>query len=131
MPTTPLDAPAAPSPPAPDFALVEYRGLLPRPAAEFLAGLSDWDRPAVYPALGRFEEVRSLLRGARILHQCLRDGPRAAARGRVTFQEFMDEKEALAGEILALRRRIHAMAEKLHLRLPRIPEASREKRHAA
>jgi hypothetical protein len=126
---TPLDAPPAPA--AADFALVEYRGLLPRPAAEFLSGLSDWDRPTVYPALGRFEEVRSLLRGARILHQCLRDGPRAAARGRVTFQEFMDEKEALVGEILALRRRIHTMAEKLHLRLPRIPENTREKRHAA
>lgn len=114
----------------PDFTLVEYRGLLPRQAAEFLDGLSEWDRPAVYPVLGRFEEVRALLGGARLLHLCLKDGPHSAARGWITFQEFMEEKDAILGEILAFRRRLNGIAEKLHLRIPRTPE-SKEGRHAA
>lgn len=114
----------------PDFSLVEYRGLLPRQAAEFLENLTEWDRAAVYPVLGRFEEVRALLGGARLLHLCLKDGPHSAARGRITFQEFMNEKDAILAEILAFRRRLNAVAEKLHLRLPRLPE-SKEGRHAA
>ena len=114
----------------PDFSLVEYRGMLPRQAAEFLENLTEWDRPAVYPVLGRFEEVRALLGGARLLHLCLKDGPHSAARGRITFQEFMNEKDAILSEILAFRRRLNAVAERLNLRLPRLPE-SREGHHAA
>jgi hypothetical protein len=114
----------------PDIPLVEYRGQLPRQAAEFLENLSEWDRPAVYPLIGRFEEVRSLLGGGRLLHHCLKEGPHTAARGRITFQEFMDEKEQVHSEILAFRRRLNSLAERLHVRLPRVPE-SREVRHAA
>lgn len=114
----------------PDFTLVEYQGLLPRQAAEFLEGLSEWDRPTVYPVIGRFEEVRAILGGARLLHLCLKDGPNSAARGRITFQEFMEEKDRVLAEILAFRRRLNGLAERLHLRLPRVPE-HREARHAA
>ena len=114
----------------PDFPLVEYRGMLPVQAADFLTNLSDWDRSAVYPVLGRYEEVRALLGSARILHNCLKDGPHSAARGRITFQEFMQEIDAILAEVLAFRRRLNAVAERLNFRLPRLLE-HKEIRHAA
>jgi hypothetical protein len=101
--------------------LVEYRGLVPEPTAEYLQALSDWERPNVEAILGTFEEVRAILGGARLLHQVLREGPLAAARGRLSFQEFMDEKADLMKQVLGLRRRINETAEKVRLILPRFP----------
>ena len=101
--------------------LVEYRGLLPRQPAEFLSGLEDWERKNVYALLGTFEEVRALIGTARLVHLFLKEGPASAARGRLSFQEFVEEKEALKKEILALRRRVNGCLEKVSLRLPRVP----------
>lgn len=111
-----------PKPPArPEIPLLEYRGLLPEQAAGFLGGLSDWERRHVYVLLGNFEETRALIGTARLLHQYLREGPHSAARGRLTFQEFMDTKDKILGEILSVRRKVNEMAEAVSLRLPRVP----------
>ena len=115
---------------ATQFSLVEFHGLLPRQAAAFLGSLSQWDLAAVFPVPGRFEEVRALLEGARILHLCLKEGPQSAARGRITFTEFMKEKRSLFPEIMAFRRRLNAMADRLHLRAPRLKRTT-EVSHAA
>ena len=102
--------------------LVEYKGLLPRQSAWFLEQLSEWDRRFVYTILGMFEEVRTLVENGRLLHQFLKEGPQSAAKGRLTFQEFMEEKEGIEKDIFALRRRINGAVEKAGLRLPRVPQ---------
>jgi len=118
----PLKLVSAPKPPVrPEMPLVEFRGLVPKPAAEFLAGLGDWDRRNVYAVLGAFGEVRVILGTARLLHLYLKEGPQAAAQGRLTFQEFMEEKDAIQKDVFALRRKVNALVEKISLRLPRIP----------
>lgn len=110
--------------------LVEYRGLLPRETAELLEGLSDWDRQHVRALPGSYEEVRSLLGAARLLHLYLKEGPLSAAHGRLTFAGFMAEKDALMTEILAFRRRLNGLAERAGLILPRFPQ-KKEVRHVS
>lgn len=114
--------PATPPPSRPEVPLVEFRGQLPKQAADFLGELSPWETRNVYVLLGSFEEVRALVGGARLLHQYLRQGPQSAARGRLTFQEFMDSKDAILREILSLRQKLNVMAEAVSLRLPRPPQ---------
>lgn len=123
MPTAvPLKlVPAAMPAGRPEIPLVEFQGLLPRPAAEFLAGLGEWDRKNVHAVLGSFGEVRALLGTARLLHLFLKEGPQSAARGHLTFQDFMEEKDAIQKDIFALRRKVNALVEKVSLRLPRTP----------
>lgn len=105
----------------PEIPLVDFHGQIPKPVAEFLAGLGDWDRRNVYAVLGAFGEVRVMLGTARLLHLYLKEGPQAAAQGRLTFQEFMEEKDAIQKDVFALRRKVNALVEKVSLRLPRIP----------
>ena len=105
-----------------EVVLVRYRGFVPQPVAEYLRALSEKDRLNVEALLGTFEEVRAILGGARLLHQVLQDGPLAAARGHLSFQEFMDEKSNLMKKIRDLRRRINEIAEKARIILPRFPQ---------
>jgi len=105
-----------------EVTLVEYRGLVPEPTAEYLRTLSEWELPNVEGILGTYEEVRAILGGARLLHRILREGPFAAARGCLSFQELMDEKAHLMEQVMNLRRRIHKTAEKVRLILPRFPQ---------
>lgn len=130
--------PVAPPPPAArktirignrEVTLVEYRGFVPEATAEYLRTLSEWERPSVEGILGTFEEVRAILGGARLLHRILREGPLAAARGCLSFQELMDEKAHLMEQVMVLRRRIHQAAEKVRLILPRFPQR-KENDHA-
>ena len=109
--------------------LQRYRGFVPQPMAAYLRALSDKDRLDVEAILGTFEEVRTILGGARLLHEVLRDGPLAAARGHLSFQEFMDEKANLLKKIRDLRRRINETAEKVRVILPRTPRM-KENGHA-
>lgn len=110
--------PPARPPVRPEIPLLEFRGLLPKQAADFLGGLNDWELRHVYVLLGNFEETRALIGTARLLHQYLREGPHSAARGRLTFQEFMDSKDKILKEILAVRRKVNELAEAVSLRLP-------------
>ncbi len=124
-----LIRPAASQAAWPEVPLFEFRGLLPKQAAEFLGELNPWETRNVYVLLGSFEEVRALVGTARLLHQYLREGPQCAARGRLTFQEFMDSKEVILRDILALRQKVNVLAEAVSLRLPR-PTMNKENHHA-
>jgi hypothetical protein len=106
--------------------MVEFRGLLPAQPAEFLGQLSESDRRDVYALLGTFKEVRGLVGAGRLLHTYLKEGPLAAARGRITFREFIEEKHEILQAIYALRQRINRAAEEVCLILPRIPSPTPE-----
>jgi hypothetical protein len=114
-----FDPPARP-PVEPENPFLEFRGLLPRAVADFLGGLNGWELQHVSVLLGFYEEVRVLIGTAWILHQYLREGPHSAARGRLTFQEFMDSKEKILHDIRALRSKVARLAESVSLRLPHI-----------
>jgi len=101
--------------------MVEFRGMLPAQPAEFLGALSESDRRDVYALLGTFKEVRGLVGAGRLLHTYLKEAPLAAARGRITFREFLEEKDGILQAIFALRQRINRAAEEVCLILPRIP----------
>jgi len=101
--------------------MVEFRGLLPSQPAGFLGRLSESERRDVYALLGTFNEVRGLVGAGRLLHAYLKEGPRAAARGRITFREFLKEKSEILRAITELRQKIHRVAEDLCLILPRVP----------
>jgi hypothetical protein len=106
----------------PDVRMAEFHGLLPAQPAQFLGRLSGTERREVYVLLGTFMEVRGLVGAGRILHRYLKKGPRAAARGRITFGEFAREKTEILTAIRALRRRIDRAAGEVGLILPpRIP----------
>jgi len=119
----PVGAPSSPgrSSRGHEVEMVEYRGLLPAQPAEFLGQLSESDRRDVYALLGTFKEVRGLVGAGRLLHTYLKEGPLAAARGRITFREFIEEKHEILQAIYALRQRINRAAEEVCLILPRIP----------
>jgi hypothetical protein len=104
-----------------DVEMVEYRGLLPAQPAGFLGQLTDSEKRDVYALLGTFKEVRGLVGAGRLLHTYLKEGPLAAARGRITFREFIQEKSEILQAIYALRQRINRAAEEVCLILPRVP----------
>jgi hypothetical protein len=116
------DRPAAGSRRGRDVRLVEFRGLLPEQPAGFLRRLSNFEKRDVYAILGTFKEVRGLVGAARLLHLYLKEGPHAAARGRTTFREFLDEKDEILRDIAALRRRVNRAAENVCLILPHVPQ---------
>jgi len=124
----PIGAPPSPgrSSRGHEVEMVEFRGLLPAQPAEFLGQLSESDRRDVYALLGTFKEVRGLVGAGRLLHTYLKEGPLAAARGRITFREFIEEKSEILQAIYALRQRINRAAEEVCLILPRIPNARTE-----
>ena len=101
--------------------MVEFRGLLPAQPAGFLGRLSESERRDVYALLGTFKEVRGLVGAGRLLHAYLKEGPRAAARGRITFREFLREKSEILRAIVELRQKIHRVAEDVCLVLPCVP----------
>jgi hypothetical protein len=101
--------------------MVEFRGLLPAQPAGFLGKLSESERRDVYALLGTFKEVRGLVGAGRLLHAYLKEGPRAAARGRITFREFIQEKSEILRAIYELRQKINRVAEEVCLILPRVP----------
>ena len=101
--------------------MVEFRGLLPAQPAGFLGRLSESERRDVYALLGTFKEVRGLVGAGRLLHAYLKEGPRAAARGRITFREFVQEKSEILQAIYKLRQKINRVAEDVCLILPRVP----------
>jgi hypothetical protein len=104
-----------------EVAMAEFRGLLPAQPAEFLGLLSETQRRDVYVLLGTFKEVRGLVGTGRLLHRYLKAGPRAAARGRITFGEFVRKKSEILKAIWALRQKINRAAEEVCLILPRMP----------
>lgn len=106
--------------------MVEYRGLLPAQPAGFLDQLSESERRDVYALLGTFKEVRGLVGAGRLLHTYLKEGPLAAARGRISFREFAQEKAEILEAIFALRQKINRAAEDVCLILPRIPQLRKE-----
>ena len=106
--------------------MVEYRGLLPAQPAGFLGQLSESERRDVYALLGTFKEVRGLVGAGRLLHTYLKEGPLAAARGRISFREFAQEKAEILQAIFALRQKINRAAEDVCLILPRIPQLRKE-----
>ncbi|HVR85541.1 MAG TPA: hypothetical protein VMU54_14585 [Planctomycetota bacterium] len=101
--------------------MVEFRGWLPAQPAGFLGRLSASERRDVYALLGTFKEVRGLVGAGRLLHAYLKEGPRAAARGRITFREFTQVKSEILQSIYELRQKINRVAEDLCLILPRVP----------
>jgi hypothetical protein len=105
-----------------DVRLVEFSGLLPAQPASFLARLPNFEKRDVYVILGTFKEVRGLAGAARLLHLFLKEGPFAAARGRTTFREFLDEKDEILRDISALREKVNRAAENVRLILPRVPQ---------
>src|SRR5579862_1270239 len=106
--------------------MVEYRGFLPAQPAGFLGQLSDHERRDVYALLGTFKEVRGIVGAGRLLHAYLKEGPLAAARGRITFREYAQEKSEILQAIFALRQRINRAAEEVCLILPRTPQLRME-----
>lgn len=106
--------------------MIEYRGLLPEQPVYFLRRLSFSERRDVYAIRGIFKEVRSLVGTARLLHHYLEEAPRAAARGRTTFQEFLAEKIDLLRDIAALRVKVNRAAANVCLILPRVPQLTME-----
>lgn len=109
-----------------DVQMVEFRGLLPAQPAGFLGQLSESERRDVYALLGTFKEVRGLVGAGRLLHTYLKEGPLAAARGRISFREFAKEKSEILQAIFALRQRINRAAEDVCLILPRVPQLRKE-----
>jgi len=110
----------------PEVAMVEFHGRLPAQPAGFLGRLSRNERRKVYVLLGTFKEVRGLVGVGRRLHRYLRQGPLAAARGRITFGEYTQRKAEILRAIHALRLMIHRAALEACLILPRIPHDRRE-----
>ncbi len=106
--------------------MVEFRGLLPAQPAGFLGQLSESERRDVYALLGTFKEVRGLVGAGRLLHTYLKEGPLAAARGRISFREFAKEKSEILQAIFALRQKINRAAEDVCLILPRVPQLRKE-----
>jgi len=106
--------------------LVEYRGLLPERSAWLLKRLAEPHRPFVQFMLGMFPEDRTHISSGWLLHDYLEEAPRAAARGRLTFEEVMEVKEELMRELLGFRRKLNRHAEAIGLILPRLPERKRE-----
>jgi hypothetical protein len=106
--------------------MVEFRGLLPAQPAGFLGQLSAHERRDVYALLGTFKEVRGLVGAGRLLHSYLKEGPLAAARGRITFREFVRDKNEILQAIYKLRQRINRAAEDVCLILPRVPQSLRK-----
>ena len=102
--------------------MVEFRGLLPSQPAHFLEHLSAFEKRDVYALLGTYQEVRGLVGSGRLLHAYLKEGPRAAARGRTTFREFLSQKDEILRDIFDLREKINRAAENVCLILPRIPQ---------
>ena len=109
-----------------EIRMVEFRGLLPEQPAGFLDQLSEHERRDVYALLGTFKEVRGLVGAGRLLHSYLKEGPLAAARGRISFREFAQEKSEILQAIFALRQRINRAAEDVCLILPRTPKLRKE-----
>lgn len=109
-----------------DVQMVEFRGLLPAQPAGFLDQLTVAERRDVYALLGTFREVRGLVGAGRLLHSYLKEGPLAAARGRITFREFLTEKSEILEAIFALRQKINRAAEDVCLILPRGPQLRKE-----
>lgn len=109
-----------------EIRMVEFRGLLPEQPAGFLGKLSESERRDVYALLGTFKEVRGLVGAGRLLHAYLKEGPLAAARGRISFAEFAKEKSEILQAIFALRQRINRAAEDVCLILPRTPQLRKE-----
>jgi len=122
LPKKESQAPSAGASPAREVRLVEFRGLLPEQPAGFLSRLTEFERRDVYMILGIFREVRALLGAARLLHLFLKEGPPAAARGRITFREYLAEKEEILREISTLREKVNRAAENVCLLLPRVPQ---------
>jgi hypothetical protein len=106
--------------------MVEFRGLLPAQPAEFLAKLSEEERRDVYALLGTFKEVRGLVGAGRLLHLYIQEGPKAAARGQISFREYLEEKTRILQAIYALRQMINRAAEDVCLVLPRVPQLRKE-----
>jgi len=106
--------------------MVEYRGLLPAQPAAFLGRLAAHERRDVYALLGTFKEIRGLVGAARLLHTYLKEGPLAAARGRITFREFLQDKNEILQLIFHLRQRINRAAEDVCLILPRVARPEKE-----
>jgi hypothetical protein len=106
--------------------MVRFRGLVPKKHAAFLGHLTHAERRDVYGVQGTFKEIRGLVGVARLLDLYLREAPLAAARGRTTFREFLDEKAEILRDISALLEKIHRAAENVCLILPRGPELNLE-----
>jgi hypothetical protein len=106
--------------------MVRFRGLVPEKHAAFLDHLSPFERRDVYAILGTYKEVRGLVGVARLLDLYMREAPLAAARGRTTFNEFLDERVELIRDIAALRDKIHRAAENVCLILPKVPRLNME-----
>lgn len=118
-----------------EIRLIDFRSRLPEQLASFLGHLSPAERRDVYAVQGTFLEVRTLVGIARLLDTFLREAPLAAARGRTTFCEFLEEKDDILGDIHALREKVNRSAANVCLMLPRVPqlrtmEDSREDAHA-
>lgn len=118
MPPAPVRAEGTPAKRDPDQDLVDWSGRLPRQSALFLGRLSPAERRDVFAILGKFQEVRGLVGAGRLLHAYLREGPLAAARGEISFAEFMAEKEGLVRAIGELRQRLNRAAIAIRLILP-------------
>jgi hypothetical protein len=90
--------------------IVEWRGNVPQPFAEFMRYVSPWDLPELYGVVGRFLEVRELVNIARRIHQVFERGPHTAASGRWSFEEYMAAKDEIGRQIRALHRRVNEAA---------------------
>lgn len=106
--------------------LVDFRSRLPEQLASFLAHLPEDRRQDVYAVQGTFLEVRALVGTARLLDSFLRQAPHAAARGRTTIGEFLEEKDDILGDINALREKVSRSAANICLILPRVPQLRRK-----
>ncbi len=109
--------------------LVEWKGRIPEALAQFIDRLTPWDLEELYGLVGRFAEVRELVNIARRLHQILERGPRTAASGRWSFEEFMATKADLENQIRVLHQRVNAAAEDARLIFPSLP-IRKETNHA-
>jgi hypothetical protein len=122
-------APAGPSPHAP-VEIVDWKGRVPRPFAEFLDALSPRDLADGYALLGRFVEIRELVSIARRIHLVLDRGPRAAACGRWSFDGFLQAKNEIARMIRRLHERVNRAALDARI-ISRLPFDKKETGHAA
>ena len=109
--------------------VVEWKGKLPEPLAQFLERLSPFDLPETYAVVGRFLEVRELVNIARRLHQVLEKGPHTAASGRWSFEEFMATKTEIERQIRLLHHRVNQAADDARLTFPSTQD-SKEESHA-
>jgi hypothetical protein len=109
--------------------IIEWKGRLPEPLAQFIERLSAFDLPETYAVTGRFLEVRELVNIARRLHQVLERGPHTAASGRWSFEEFMATKTEIERQIRLLHHRVNRAADDARLAFPP-PLDSKEENHA-